>query len=63
MIGAFTTFSTFSLEMTQLIQGHMMEAISYGLISIIGGVFFVMIGEWLAGTWFEKSILTEELYS
>ncbi len=63
MIGAFTTFSTFSLELAQLAQSHLLDAVLYGLISIIGGLIFVMIGEWLGGTLFERRASTEEVYS
>ena len=47
MMGAFTTFSTFSLELSELVGHHIGLTIAYGLGSVCGGVLFVMIGEWI----------------
>ena len=45
LIGSFTTFSTFSLEVMKLIRnGYFKETFLYILLSIIGGVFFAVIG-------------------
>ncbi|GEN34040.1 MULTISPECIES: fluoride efflux transporter CrcB [Aneurinibacillus] len=47
--GAFTTFSTFSIETITLIQKHHVElAIVYMVISIAGGIAFSAIGYTLA---------------
>lgn len=41
VVGSFTTFSTFSLEMTHL---HLDLAIIYGVCSMLGGPLFVLLG-------------------
>jgi CrcB protein len=48
-IGAFTTFSTFSLDMVHLLQSHeRMVALVYLLLSFWGGLAFVWAGSKLA---------------
>lgn len=45
LIGSFTTFSTFSLEMVELVQGrHWILAIIYIGSSLIGGLMSVQLG-------------------
>lgn len=63
MIGAFTTFSTFSLEMSELVRLHFTWAALYGLTSILVGVFCVILGEWVAGFILRRATRTEEVYS
>lgn len=51
MIGAFTTFSSFSLECIKLLTtGHTMIVISYLAVSLIGGILAALGGKRLA-TW------------
>ncbi|MCL6625288.1 MAG: CrcB family protein [Alicyclobacillus shizuokensis] len=45
VIGAFTTFSTFSFEMSELLHGHLILSVLYGVASIGGGVLSVAAGE------------------
>ncbi len=46
--GSFTTFSTFSLEIFELInKGSLSIAMCYVLISAIGGVFMIMLPQFL----------------
>jgi fluoride exporter len=48
-IGSFTTFSTFSMETVMLIeQDKPALALTYVLISMIGGTVFAWLGTWLA---------------
>ncbi len=48
-LGAFTTFSTFSVETLLLLENNeWVKAISYSLMSVMGGLFCAMIGTWLA---------------
>ncbi|AQW21565.1 camphor resistance protein CrcB [Lentilactobacillus curieae] len=45
MIGAFTTFSTFTVEIIKLLQSHeVVTAGMYLLVSIIGGIFLAYLG-------------------
>ena len=45
ILGAFTTFSTFSLEVLKLInQGFLANALIYSLISVIFSVTFLILG-------------------
>ncbi len=49
LIGAFTTFSTFSMETVELIQqGRIGTAVLYMLLSMWGGLLFAWIGHQLA---------------
>lgn len=63
MMGAFTTFSTFSLELSELMHLHYDWVLAYGLVSIIGGVICVMLGEWAAKLMLRKTVQAEEVYS
>ncbi|MBC2122723.1 fluoride efflux transporter CrcB [Listeria marthii] len=48
-IGAFTTFSAFSVDTIQLLQnGDVILAISYVLVSLIGGLVMVKLGRLLS---------------
>ena len=48
VLGGFTTFSTFALEIIELFQrGQTIAAISYALGSIIAGAAAVLLGMWL----------------
>jgi CrcB protein len=48
--GAFTTFSTFSVETLNLIKNHqMILALLYVLISLVGGIALALFGAKLAG--------------
>ncbi|KPV44046.1 fluoride efflux transporter CrcB [Alicyclobacillus ferrooxydans] len=60
MIGAFTTFSTFSLELSELVARHVGLAIAYGFVSIVGGVLFVMFGEWIGGLLLGGRVVAEQ---
>ena len=43
--GAFTTYSAFALETVQLGRhGHLGTAISYGVVSVVGGVLLAWLG-------------------
>lgn len=49
IIGSFTTFSTFSLETIQLVeQNNLFLAFIYVIVSIIGGLFSVWLGSYIA---------------
>ncbi|MGM0588666.1 MAG: fluoride efflux transporter CrcB [Bacteroidota bacterium] len=49
-IGAFTTFSTFSLETLMLLEhGKALLALIYVGISVIAGLSLVWLGHWLIG--------------
>ena len=62
MMGAFTTFSTFTLEMSELVHRHWIFAALYGLVSLVAGVFCVVLGEWSAGLILRHEVQTEEVY-
>lgn len=48
-VGAFTTFSTFSVEVWNLYKaGDVKMALLYLLLSFIGGLFAALFGYWLA---------------
>ncbi|QSO48046.1 fluoride efflux transporter CrcB [Alicyclobacillus mengziensis] len=61
-VGAFTTFSTFSLELSELAGQHILWAGAYAIVSIIGGVSLVMLGEWTGSMVLRKRMVTEEVY-
>lgn len=47
-LGAFTTFSTFAFQFVQCwLNGERRKAISYAVITLIGGFVFVCIGWWI----------------
>ena len=49
VLGGFTTFSAFSLEVVTMIErGDMMWALAYALASVTGAVLAVFAGLWLA---------------
>ena len=46
VLGSFTTFSTFSLEVFRLIEiGHLSTAVGYVLASTLGGLAVALIGD------------------
>lgn len=48
VLGGFTTFSAFGVDIVQLIKtGHAVDAVSYVLASVLGGVMAVLLGIWL----------------
>mgnify|MGYP003624584691 FL=1 len=52
-LGAFTTFSTFSLETLTLIQeGHILSAAIYILLSVLCCIAALGAGLWLTRLWF-----------
>jgi len=49
LLGGFTTFSAFSLELFQMIsRGEVKVAGAYAIASVAGGVLAVLVGVWLA---------------
>jgi fluoride exporter len=49
VLGGFTTFSGFSLEMVQMLErGNAMLAAAYAVSSVAGSVMLVIVGLWLA---------------
>ena len=47
-LGAFTTFSTFSFEMMQLVSsGHIIVSITYVLSSVVGGLLLFWLGTFI----------------
>ena len=51
-LGAFTTFSTFSLEnYSLLVSGHWGHLLTYVLASVLGGLLCVAAGIWLTRMW------------
>lgn len=52
VLGGFTTYSAVSLELhDQLMAGHLVLAVSYGVGSVLLGVLASVLGIVLAGTW------------
>lgn len=50
LIGAFTTYSSFAVEVAQLVQrGNLTLAIGYILITLLGGLAFTALGIFIAG--------------
>lgn len=48
VLGGFTTFSAFSMEMVQLLQdGRWVDGIGYAAVSVIGSVLLLAAGLWL----------------
>jgi len=53
LLGGFTTFSAFSLDMANLLEkGAQFSAMVYGLGTLIACIFMVFVGLWLARTIF-----------
>lgn len=51
ILGGFTTFSSFSLETFRLLQsGHVLTALSYIVLSLVGGI----VAAWLGFTLFNR---------
>lgn len=49
-LGAFTTFSTFAVQLVETWNdGHIMKALSYALLTLIGSFLFVTLGWWVSG--------------
>jgi CrcB protein len=49
LLGGFTTFSGFSLEMVQMLQrGDAVLATAYAVSSVAGSVMLLILGLWLA---------------
>jgi CrcB protein len=49
VLGGFTTFSTFSLEVvTFFLEGQIWRAVGYALVSVIVGLFAAVAGIWTA---------------
>jgi fluoride exporter len=49
LLGGFTTFSGFSLEMVQMLQrGEVVLATAYAVSSVAGSVMLLILGLWLA---------------
>jgi CrcB protein len=52
MIGGFTTYSTFMLEVEQLLRGgHPAVAVAYAVVSVVVGVIVAGFGIALAAAW------------
>lgn len=48
LLGGFTTFSAFSLEIVQLFQrGQTASAVAYATLSVLAGVAAILLGMWL----------------
>lgn len=46
VLGSFTTFSTFGIEVAQLLdQGHSATALGYVVASIVGGLILALAGQ------------------
>jgi len=51
-VGAFTTFSTFSVEAVRLVlHQQWWLALSYVLLTVIGGALCSLLGVWIARRW------------
>jgi fluoride exporter len=51
LLGGFTTFSAFSMEMVQLLQdGRWADGIGYAVVSVIGSVALLAAGLWMVRT-------------
>jgi len=51
-VGAFTTFSTFSVDAVRLVsEQRWLAAISYVLITVVGGMLCSALGVWIARRW------------
>lgn len=49
-LGAFTTFSTFAVQVVESWNdGHFMKALLYALGTLIAGFLFVTLGWWISG--------------
>lgn len=49
VLGGFTTFSGFSLEMVQMLErGNALLAVAYAVSSVAGSVMLLIVGLWLA---------------
>ncbi|QQE78800.1 CrcB family protein [Alicyclobacillus sp. SO9] len=55
-LGAFTTFSTFTLNILQVATNNPAAALVYTGLSLVGGVFLVLAGESLAESWVRPRI-------
>jgi CrcB protein len=52
VLGGFTTFSAFSLELATMVErGALATALGYALLSVIGGVLALFAGLGLARSW------------
>ena len=51
ILGGFTTYATFSLDIVQLSQRHLSLAVIYASLSLIGGVILLLIGLKLGRGW------------
>lgn len=58
LVGSFTTFSTFTLDIIQLGQSRPLWTLIYVLSSILGGLFMVFTGEYLAKWIFQRETRT-----
>ena len=48
LLGGFTTFSAFSMEMVQLLQdGRWVDGVSYAVVSVIGSMILFAAGLWV----------------
>ncbi|GGN97389.1 fluoride efflux transporter CrcB [Saccharibacillus kuerlensis] len=56
LTGAFTTFSTFSVETIWLLENdRIAAALLYAGASLVGGIALSILGVWLGGIWRERS--------
>jgi fluoride exporter len=48
LLGAFTTFATFTVEIGRLVEdGHLLVAATYGMASLAGGLAMALLGVWV----------------